>query len=123
LDHLEDLQAYVPIDISREQLVKTALKLDKRYPNVEVLPVCADYTADFDLPEGESHARRTIVFFPGSTIGNFMRADAIRFLMKCRQLCDDDGALIIGIGLQTNRDVLERAYNDSEGVTAAFNLN
>jgi dimethylhistidine N-methyltransferase len=122
LDHLLDPAAYVPVDISAEHLTRSAAELSRLYPGLKVLPVCADFTRDFPLPEVPG-AKRTVVYFPGSTIGNFAPEDATAFLRGIATLCGTGGGLLIGVDLVKDRRVLERAYNDEEGVTAAFNLN
>ena len=120
------LAAYVPIDISREHLLATADALRTAYSALPVLPVAADYTADFDLPDLPSHAKR-VVYFPGSTIGNFDRAQAANFLDHVAEVaCDTErtcGGLLIGVDLIKDRATLEAAYDDAAGVTTAFNLN
>jgi len=123
LDHLDRAVAYVPVDISREHLLKSAEELQAQYPTVEVLPVCADYTEPFPLPRPWRPAAHTAAFFPGSTIGNFEPADATRFLSRIRGLVEPGGSLVIGVDLKKDRATLERAYDDSEGVTREFILN
>ncbi|HET9982499.1 MAG TPA: L-histidine N(alpha)-methyltransferase [Longimicrobiales bacterium] len=123
LEALEEPAAYVPVDISRAQLEEFAAALAAEMPWLEVLPVAADYTGGFDLPRGARAARRVAVFFPGSTIGNFEPADAERFLSRAAALVGPDGALLIGVDRKKDRATLELAYDDPEGVTAAFNLN
>jgi dimethylhistidine N-methyltransferase len=123
LDRLDSPVAYIPVDISREQLLATADRLSRRYPTLEVLPVYADYTRPLDLPEPATRPQRTVVFFPGSTIGNFDPADAVRFLGRIRRLVGEGGAALIGADRQKDRAILERAYDDPEGVTAEFNRN
>jgi dimethylhistidine N-methyltransferase len=123
LNHLPALNAYVPIDISRQHLAANAELLAGAYPEVEILPVCADYTEEIVLPSSPRPAARTVFFFPGSTIGNMTRPEAVDFLRRLgRESAPGDG-LLIGIALQAEPKLLERAYNDSTGVTAAFNLN
>jgi dimethylhistidine N-methyltransferase len=123
LDYLEDPVAYIPIDISRTQLVATAERLADRFPHLEVLPICADYGRVTDLPKSTARARRTVVFFPGSTIGNLEPASAAVFLKRVAHLVGAGGAALIGVDRQKDRARLERAYDDPEGVTAAFNRN
>ena len=123
LENLEEPAAYVPVDISREHLINAAKELAQDYPHIEVLPVCADFTKPFDLPQPEITPRRNMVFFPGSTIGNFAKSEAQKLLSVMREEAKDDGALLIGVDLDKSRPVLERAYNDAAGVTADFNLN
>jgi dimethylhistidine N-methyltransferase len=123
LDHLDDPVAYIPIDISREQLRRVAEELSVSYPEVEVLPVCADYTSRFALPVAGRESQRAVVYFPGSTISNFAPLHAKQFLEQMAQVCGPGGGLLIGVDLKKDPAVLHRAYNDSQGVTAAFNLN
>jgi dimethylhistidine N-methyltransferase len=123
LDHLHDTVAYVPIDISREQLLRVAEDLDSYYPALEVLPVCADYMSEFVLPVPRRVSDRVVVYFPGSTIGNFDPVPARHFLEHIAKVCGPGGALLIGVDLKKDPRVLHGAYNDDDGVTAAFNLN
>jgi probable methyltransferase len=121
---LEQLQpaAYVPIDISRQHLLNAATELAQAYPTIEVLPVCADYTRTFVLPQPTAEITRRIAYYPGSTIGNFEPHVAIRFLASIAQVCGRGGGLLIGVDLKKEYNVLHRAYNDSAGVTARFNM-
>lgn len=123
LEHLDRLAAYVPVDISREHLVAAAARLSADFPHIEVLPVAADFTQPFQLPSPRVMPLRNIVYFPGSTIGNFTPEAALGLLRVMRHEAAEDGALLIGVDLQKDKAVLERAYNDSAGVTAEFNLN
>jgi dimethylhistidine N-methyltransferase len=123
LQHLREPAGYVPVDISRAQLVDFAIDVAKRFPGLEVTPVCADYTQEFQLPPGPREVERCVAFFPGSTIGNFESDEARSFLCRVRRLVGADGGLLIGFDLLKDVEVMERAYNDPEGVTAEFNLN
>ncbi|MCK5124337.1 MAG: L-histidine N(alpha)-methyltransferase [Dehalococcoidia bacterium] len=123
MNHLHDPVAFIPIDISQEQLVQVAKELDSIFPQLQVLPVCADYTSNFELPIPKRESKRTVVYFPGSTIGNFDPMPARHFLEHVANLCGSDGALLTGVDLKKDPAVLHDAYNDSQGVTAAFNLN
>jgi dimethylhistidine N-methyltransferase len=123
LNHLYQPAAFVPIDISREQLANVTAELAADYPDLELLPLCADYTNDFSLPVAAKPAERNVVYFPGSTIGNFSLDDAIDFLRRINKICGAGGALLIGMDLKKDTDVLNSAYNDNKGITAAFNLN
>lgn len=124
LDHLREPAAYVPVDIARDFLRASAGDLARAYPGLPVLPVCADFTRPFSVPADRlPHARRTVVYFPGSTIGNFTAPEATALLRNIAALIGDDGGLLIGVDLRKDPAVLERAYNDASGVTAAFNLN
>lgn len=121
LDHLADPAGYVPIDISREHLLQSAEALRAAYPGLRVLPVVADYTADFALPEVED--ARPVVYFPGSTVGNFTPEEAVDFLRHVAEVVGPGGGLLIGVDLRKDPAVIEAAYNDAQGVTAAFNKN
>jgi dimethylhistidine N-methyltransferase len=123
MDHLHDPVAFIPIDISQEQLLQVAKELDSVYPQLQLLPVCADYMSSFELPVPERESERTVVYFPGSTISNFDPIPAKHFLQHIASLCGSGGALLIGVDLKKEPAVLHNAYNDSEGLTAAFNLN
>lgn len=113
---------YLGIDISREFLRESVQRLAHDYPWLEVHAACADFAQDFDLPDPAGSGRR-LVFFPGSTIGNFDPHEALAFLQRVRRLVQPDGALLIGVDLKKDPAVLHAAYNDRQGVTAAFNLN
>ena len=117
------LAAYVPIDISEDYLLATAERLRQAYPGLPVLPVAADYTQPFTLPELPDETRRRVVFFPGSTIGNFTPDEARAFFRQAAEVVGQGGSLLIGADQVKDVGVLERAYDDPEGVTAAFNLN
>ncbi|MEM1043435.1 MAG: L-histidine N(alpha)-methyltransferase [Bacteroidota bacterium] len=121
LDHLGSLAAYVPIDISGEHLFSVAEQLRAAYPDLPILPVAADYTAAFDLPD--LPAGKRVVYFPGSTIGNFDEAQAAAFLDQAARIAEPGGGLLIGVDLKKDPAVLEAAYDDAAGVTSAFNLN
>jgi dimethylhistidine N-methyltransferase len=123
LDHLEDLALYVPVDISRDHLLEAAEALSADYPDLPVRPLCADYTTDLELPDPPSPIERTVGYYPGSTIGNFRPEDARDFLGRVADTVGPDGGLLIGVDLKKDVDVMEAAYNDAAGVTAAFNKN
>lgn len=122
LDALESPLAYVPVDISREHLLMSAKGLADSYPGLRVVPVCADYTQPFDVPAIEGEKVRA-GFFPGSTIGNFTRDQAVEFLKAAAADLGKNNGLLIGVDLRKDEDTLRAAYNDAAGVTAAFNLN
>ena len=123
LDSLPDLAAYVPVDISRSHLLEAASAVRDAYPGLEVLPVCADFTQGFTLPPPRRPPSRVVVFFPGSTLGNFDALQAIRLMKLMRRTAGAGGGLLVGIDLAKEPAVLERAYNDAAGITAAFNTN
>ena len=116
--------AYVAIDISRTALRQCAGELAAAYPAVRVAAVCADYSRPMQLPiiEGLT-ARRRVIYFPGSTIGNFTRPEALAFLRHAHAVAGPGGAMLIGVDLKKDPARLHAAYNDAQGVTAAFNLN
>lgn len=122
LDHLVAPAAYVPIDISGDHLQQSAAQLAAEYPSLMIKPLEADYSGPFTLP-AFPNAERRVIYFPGSTIGNLPRPDAVTFLRRLVELCGSDGALLVGADLVKDRAVLEAAYNDAEGVTDQFNLN
>ncbi len=121
LDALRHPSAYVPIDISGEQLARVSGQLATEYPDVAIRPVCADYSTRFRLPPLDGAKR--VAFFPGSTIGNFHPAEAAAFLRRVRDIVGRDGALVLGVDRVKDARVIEAAYNDAHGVTAAFDLN
>jgi dimethylhistidine N-methyltransferase len=123
LDRLDAPVAYVPVDISREHLRRTAARLSRAYPQIEMLPVCADFTKPFGLPASRRRPTHSAVFFPGSTIGNFQPHEARAMLKHLAAMCGAGGGLLIGIDLQKDVATIEAAYNDAQGVTAEFNLN
>ncbi len=123
LERLQRPAACVPVDISREHLLEAAELLADQFPAIEILPVCADFTQPFPVPTSRAPAERKVVYFPGSTIGNFTPAQARPLLARIAELAGPRGGLLIGIDLKKDRAVLEAAYNDAAGVTAAFNLN
>ena len=123
ISRLENPVALIPVDISREHLAENARLLARRFPVLAVCPVCADFTRPFDLPDVVGDAERTIVYFSGSTIGNFQPREAVGLLEAMRNTVGPDGGLLIGVDLKKSREVLEAAYNDARGVTAEFNLN
>ena len=120
---LDAPSSYVPIDIARDQLQRVAGQLRAEYPEIEIEPVIADYSEPFELPAPQRAFKRTLVFFPGSTIGNFEPSDARRFLARLAAMAGDDRLLLLGADATRDPDVLVRAYDDEHGVTAAFNKN
>ncbi len=114
-------KVYVPMDISREHLIDSSQRLSKDYPWLTVHAACVDYSKPCTIPNFGSG--RYNAFFPGSSIGNFDPDDALKLLMQVRQLVGQGGGLLIGVDLKKDTNVLEAAYNDSQGVTADFNLN
>lgn len=122
LDAAPELASYVPVDISHDHLKQAAALIAKDYPNLDVLPVAADFTKPFSLPESVSSDRK-IGFFPGSTIGNFTAKEAAAFLANAARMVQPGGALLIGADLIKDSKVINAAYNDKGGVTSSFSLN
>jgi dimethylhistidine N-methyltransferase len=116
--------AYVAIDISGEQLRETVSGLAALFPDIRVVAVCADYTHTAHLAKLETIAAdRRVVYFPGSTIGNFTVPEALAFLRNARAVAGRRGGMLVGVDLKKDPAMLHAAYNDAQGVTAAFNLN
>jgi dimethylhistidine N-methyltransferase len=122
LTHLPSMAGYIPIDISGPQLLESAVQLAGEFPGLEINPLEADYGEISEIPNTKREPRRTVAFFPGSTIGNFDPVAAIAFLRNIAFLCGTDGGLLIGVDRKKPRRILEPAYNDRKGVTARFNL-
>ncbi len=122
LDNCRDIEMYVPVDISESFLKNVATKLQADYPGIDIQPVAADYTLPFEIPESDKVKKR-VVYFPGSTIGNFTRKRASDFLDTVGAFLQRGDGLLIGVDLKKEVGVLEAAYNDSKGITADFNKN
>jgi dimethylhistidine N-methyltransferase len=123
LEAIEAPEAFIPIDISPEQLAEASSELSKEFPLLDIRPVNADYTTAVAIPLDSKTSGKKVVFFPGSTIGNFTPEEAVGFLKQVAKLVGNDGSLLIGFDRMKDAKVLEPAYNDSRGITAEFNLN
>jgi dimethylhistidine N-methyltransferase len=123
LQALDAPVAYTPIEISRAALLASIDHLAPALPDIEMLPVCADFTQPVEVPDAEDEATRRLLFFPGSTLGNFDHDEAVTLLRAMRQTMGEDGLALVGIDLHKDTATLEAAYNDAAGVTAAFTLN
>lgn len=115
-------RVYYPQDISYEFLSQTAEQLRQQFDWLKVEPISGDFHDEIVLPNNHSDSRR-VVFYPGSTIGNFDPTIAKEFLNRMRKLVGSDGGFIIGVDLHKDSDILNDAYNDNQGITAKFNLN
>src|SRR6185312_4996564 len=122
LEAAPQIAAYVPVDISAEYLEEQAQELRRDFPKLKIFPVAADFTKRFDLP-AKVRAMPRVGFFPGSTIGNFEPLAAVSFLRNAARILGENASLVIGVDLVKDEKILHAAYNDAEGVTAAFNLN
>jgi dimethylhistidine N-methyltransferase len=123
LEHLHQPVAYMPVEISRSALMASVGRLGEQFPEVEMLPVCADFTQPIDLPAPKRRQRRSVIYFPGSTIGNFDSRAAARLLRQMREEMGPGGAALVGVDLVKEPAIIEAAYNDAAGITAAFTLN
>ncbi len=123
LENLDEPAGYVPIDVAKQQLIEFATEMDERFPDLDVLPVCADFTGDYEVPDCNNEVRRRVAYFPGSTIGNFTRKNALSVLRHMSELCEQGGSVLIGVDLKKDRDRLEAAYDDAAGVSREFALN
>jgi dimethylhistidine N-methyltransferase len=123
LAHLRAPRAYLPVDIAKEHLERSSRALADRFPNVQVIAVEADFTTPFRLPDTGGPKARRVVYFPGSTIGNFSPTAAVSLLRSIARLVGDGGGLLIGFDLDKDESAVWPAYNDRLGTTAAFNLN
>jgi len=123
LRHLASDAMYVPIDICEPHLLQSTRRLQMMFPTVQMHPMCADYTQIPTHAFKHYSGRRQVVFFPGSTIGNYTPDEVVHLLKHIADLVGDNGALLIGVDCKKLPDLLNAAYNDTEGYTAAFNLN
>lgn len=123
LSGLQNPAGYVPIDISEEHLINSVNILARDYPHLRILPVSADYTQPFSLPKFDFIYSKKVVYYPGSTIGNFEPEYASQFLNSIGKRLGKGTGLLIGVDLKKDKQILEDAYNDKKGITAEFNLN
>jgi len=123
LRHLREPVSYVPVEISPEPLQHSVQRLAQEFPQLPLQPLCADFSNPLRLPIPPRAPRRTVLYFPGSTIGNFEAHDAVALLRKMRGEMGDAGGLLVGVDLKKDPALIEAAYNDAAGVTAEFTLN
>ncbi len=123
LSHMQNVAAYMPVDISSHSLLGSVEKLRRTMPQLTILPLCADFTQPFGPPPPFSHVQRNIIYFPGSTIGNLDDAEAVGLMRRMRTQMGVKGGALIGIDLKKDPAVIEAAYNDAAGLTARFTLN
>ena len=121
LDHLVRPAGFIPVDVSGEHLHRAARHLALEYPGLMIRPVTADFTRPYSIPS--IRASRRVIFFPGSTLGNFEPPEADTLLRQMARQVGSGGGVLLGIDLQKDTATLEAAYDDAQGVTAAFNLN
>lgn len=123
LNFLNEPVGLIPVDISEDQLFESAKNLENLYPDLEILPVAADFTKPIPIPEFSHPPKRFVAFFPGSTIGNFEPDLAIQFLEGVTKTIGLDGLLLIGFDLKKDIETLLAAYDDQRGITSSFNKN
>ena len=123
LNFLNEPVGLIPVDISEDQLFASAKNLENFYPNLEILPVAADFTKPIPIPTLSHPPKKHVAFFPGSTIGNFEPDLAIQFLEGVTKTIGIDGLLLVGFDLKKDTETLLAAYDDQRGITAAFNKN
>ncbi len=123
IPHLKKPTGYVPVEISKSILLRMTEELHQQFPELNVHPVCMDFTKDFDIPDALKSAKHKVVFFPGSTIGNFTPEESMSLLRGFGRVLTKGDGLLIGVDLKKDAEILEHAYDDREGVTAGFNLN
>ena len=123
LDHMAAPVSYVPVEISPEPLQQSVRRLGEYFPRLPMQPLCADFTRALRLPIPPRAPRRTVIYFPGSTIGNFDTAEAVALLRKMRAEMGENGGILVGADLKKDTARIEAAYNDAAGVTAEFTLN
>ena len=123
LNFLNEPVGLIPVDISEDQLFASAKNLENLYPDLEILPVAADFTKPIPIPGFSHPPKKHVAFFPGSTIGNFEPDLAIQFLEGVTKTIGFDGLLLIGFDLKKDIETLLAAYDDQQGITASFNKN
>lgn len=124
LEKFPNFQYCIPIEISRDHLRENSIVLAKRFPNVNIVSVASDYmNPSFSLEDLVPDYKNPLIFFPGSSIGNYDAGQAVRVLKQFIRLMIGNGKLLIGVDLKKDKAILEKAYNDGKGLTAAFNLN
>jgi L-histidine Nalpha-methyltransferase len=123
LDNIPGIAGYVPIDISSVHLFNSTRILKQDYPDLDIYPLDLDFTQGFELPKTAKSYSHILVYYPGSTIGNFTPREVRSFLEKIALVCGRDAGMLIGVDLKKDKGILESAYNDNCGITAEFNLN
>jgi dimethylhistidine N-methyltransferase len=123
LDALDAPAGYIPVDISRDHLRESAAQIALDYPHLRVIPVCGDFTGHIRLPAEHRAALRRVVYFPGSTLGNFTPTESVRLLRRTARLVGPGGGMLLGLDCKKTPAILHAAYNDRAGITAQFNRN
>ena len=123
IQSLDACAGYIPSDISDTMLERASSRFAGRFPGLPIRPLHADFMQPIELPQEARLGDRRVVYFPGSTIGNFDQSDQHGVLERFSMLAGEDGLLLVGFDLVKDIPQMERAYNDAAGVTAEFNLN
>lgn len=123
LEALDHPVCYTPVEISEAALASSCAALMRDFPDLEIHPCNADFTRLHRLPAASMRSSRRVVYFAGSTLGNFEEREAIKLLANMREIAGTQGAVLVGVDLKKDPAIIEAAYNDAEGVTAAFTLN
>tara|TARA_B100001029_G_C15020219_1_gene430034 strand:- start:363 stop:1331 length:969 start_codon:yes stop_codon:yes gene_type:complete len=123
LKAIKNPKEYIPIDISQEFLLFNAKKIAKEFPSMPVNAICADYHQMNSLKNFVNNKRKNIGFFPGSTIGNYCPDEAKLLMINFAKIIGYNNFLLVGVDLRKEKCLMEKAYNDSQGITAAFNKN
>ena len=123
LEHLQTPVAWVPVELAAEALRLSSERMARHFPELPIQPLSVDFTRPMRLPVPPRAPRRTVLYFPGSTIGNFEEREAAQLLRKMRGEMGDNGGILVGADLKKNRATMEAAYNDRAGITTAFTLN
>jgi len=123
LKNIHKTAGYIPIDISEEHLKNSVSLLKSEFPNLDIFPIAADFTKPIQFPDIFKDVTRRVLFFPGSSIGNFTDEESKKFIHIASVNCGSEGGLLIGIDMLKDKDIIESAYNDSKGITSEFNLN
>lgn len=124
LPHLKNILGFVPIEISKQTLLRMTDEFMVLFPEIKIIPVCADFTQQLEFPISiNAKGTKKVIFFPGSTIGNFHPVDAINLLKSFAKIVGKSGGLLIGVDTKKSAELLRPAYDDSFGVTRDFNLN
>lgn len=123
LCHLTEGSVYIPINICKSHLMQSTARLQAMFPSLRMRPLCADYMRLPLIDLNEHASMRRVIFFPGSTIGNCTPDEARQLLQHAYKLAGDGGAMLIGVDSKKSTDILNAAYNDADGHTAAFNRN
>ncbi len=123
LNILQLPERYISLDISKDFLLKNAEELSEFFPSLKITAICADFNQNLEIPMIRNIRNPKIGFFPGSTIGNFHPIEAKNILKKFAKVLTTDNFLVVGVDLKKKKEILEKAYNDSDGVTEKFNKN